>query len=47
MRRLLKEERVTVDDLSLSAIADRVGWVKERNSTMRNDNLIVKLLLSL
>jgi len=30
-----------------SAIADLVGWVKERNPTMRNDNLIINLLLSL
>ncbi|HBC43397.1 MAG TPA: hypothetical protein DCZ88_16315 [Pseudanabaena sp.] len=30
-----------------SAIADLVGWVKERNPTMRNDNLIVELLQSL
>jgi len=30
-----------------SAIADLVGWVKEHNPTMRNDNLIVELLKSL
>lgn len=30
-----------------SAIADLVGWVKERNPTMRNDNLIVESLQSL
>ncbi len=30
-----------------SAIADLVDWVKERNPTMRNDNLIINLLLSL
>ncbi|ELS34272.1 hypothetical protein FEV09_02890 [Pseudanabaena catenata USMAC16] len=28
-----------------SAIADIVRWVKDRNPTMRNDNLIVELLL--
>jgi hypothetical protein len=32
---------------SHSAIADLVGWVKEHNPTMRNDNLIVELLQSL
>jgi hypothetical protein len=31
----------------VTPIADLVGWVKERNPTMRNDNLIVELLLSL
>ncbi|MEI6331572.1 MAG: hypothetical protein WCP16_20200 [Pseudanabaena sp. ELA645] len=30
-----------------SAIADLLDWFKERNPTMRNDNLIVELLLSL
>ena len=30
-----------------SAIADLVDWVKESNPTMRNDNLIINLLLSL
>jgi len=30
-----------------SAIADLVDWVKERNPTMRKDNLIVELLKSL
>ena len=30
-----------------SAIADLVGWVKERNPSMRNDNLIVESLQSL
>ena len=27
-----------------SAIADLVDWVKERNPTMRSDNLFVELL---
>ena len=30
-----------------SAIADLVGWVKERNPIMRNDNLTAELLLSI
>lgn len=30
-----------------SAIADLVGWVKERNPTMKSHNLIVELLQSL
>ena len=34
-------------DSAISAIADLVGWVKERNPTMRNDNLFVELLQSL
>jgi hypothetical protein len=33
--------------ISFSAIADLVGWVKECNPTMRNDNLIVESLQSL
>ena len=38
---------ICVFDLKYSAIADLVGWVKERNPTMRNDNFIVQLLQSL